>query len=163
MRPSGDCSARGRPRGARERLHRIVVGVDGSETSERALRWTLREAAIRGDRLAVVHAYQSPAFMLTVGDEATNELVDRMLADAAQASESAEVADSTERPAQGSRPVVERVVVDAGAASTLCAESAGADLVVVGRRGHGGLSTLLLGSVADQVAMHSACPTAVIP
>lgn len=143
--------------GERERFHRIVVGVDGSEASERALRWALREAAARGDRLAVVHAYQSPAFVLSVGDEAANELVDRVLADATEAGE------ATDWPVQGSRPVLERVVVNAGAASALCAESASADLVVVGRRGHGGLSTLLLGSVADQVAMHSACPTAVIP
>ena len=57
---------------------------------------------------------------------------------------------------------VERRVVEDRPAAALVDESRGADMVVVGSRGHGGFTGLLLGSVSQQVAHHAACPVVIV-
>ncbi len=57
---------------------------------------------------------------------------------------------------------VERLLVEGDPAALLAAESANADLVVVGSRGHGGLKTAFLGSVSNHVIQHAACPVVVV-
>ena len=57
---------------------------------------------------------------------------------------------------------IEKIVVEGAAAEILVEESEGADLLVVGSRGHGGFAGLLLGSVSQQCAHHAACPVVII-
>jgi nucleotide-binding universal stress UspA family protein len=59
--------------------------------------------------------------------------------------------------------VVQEAVVEGHAGNVLVKEAESADLVVLGRRGHGGLSEFLLGSVSHQVADHARCPVVIVP
>lgn len=134
----------------------IVVGVDGSEGSLQALRWALDEARLRGDSVEVVHSwhvayYGDATGMVPYPGEVMKESADAVLADvlAAVASDAAGIT-MTGRIELGS------------AANTLIAASEQADLVVVGRRGHGGFMTLIIGSVAQQVAAHAHSPVVIV-
>ena len=134
----------------------LVVGVDGSDGSRRALEWAVKEAALRGARLTVAHAYQPPyvgGYPYAGADfdpgllaQAGEKLVSRMLA-------AADVGDV----------VVDHVVTCGTPAEVLLGTGTDADLVVVGARGHRVLKRLVLGSVASQVAHHAPCPVAVVP
>ena len=143
----------------------IVVGVDGSPSSWVALRWAAHEAAMRNVVLTVVNVIDRPAFDLVVlGGPAApiqteptrrqQRAAETILADAR-----AVVADSTESAA---RPEVCTQVFFAAAVPTLVELSRDAHLVVVGRRGHGRLRRVLLGSVSTGLLHHAWCPVAVI-
>ena len=138
---------------------RIVVGVDGSEHSIRALRWALEEASFRKARLQAVTVWHNTytgdtgfGGFAPVDPAQLEEGARRGLEDAlAQVS-----ADASSCP-------VEPVVVEGGAAQALLATAKGADLLVVGNRGRGGFRGLLLGSVSSQCVQHASCPVVVIP
>lgn len=141
---------------------RIVVGVDGSEHASAALRWAADEAKLRGSSLVALHAWVylpqpplgSPDLLaVPVGDIAGDLEIERGAAertlDAALGELDAGVA-------------IERKLVDGDAAEAILEEAAGADLVVVGSRGHGGFKTALLGSVSNHVIQHAPCPVVVV-
>ncbi|MGQ0824489.1 MAG: universal stress protein [Actinomycetota bacterium] len=138
-------------------MERIVVGVDGSEPSHRALHWALVEARLRGARLDVVHTWHmpyataSPYSPPTAWDPQLFEDEGRALLDAAVAN------------ADTSAVEVHRLLSAGAAAPTLIETAKGADLLVVGSRGRGGFAGLLLGSVSQQVVHHAPCPVVVIP
>jgi nucleotide-binding universal stress UspA family protein len=135
---------------------RVVAGIDGSETSDRALRWALDDARARGGIVAAVHAWHVPFSMsLTPGtrdrsafEDAAGRLLDQVVDATA-----AEYRDVT----------VERVLVGASPADALLGAARDAALVVVGGRGVGGFRGLLLGSVSQQLAHHAPCPVVVVP
>jgi nucleotide-binding universal stress UspA family protein len=128
---------------------RIVVGVDGSEPSRQALRWARSLARAFDAEIEAVTAWTFP----TVGAGAPNWPDDwDPAADAAQVLHEAVVATLGEHP---DTPVHERVV-EGGAARTLLEISSGARMLVVGSRGHGGFSALLLGSVSAACAEYAA-------
>ena len=137
----------------------IVVGVDGSKGADEALHFALEEARLRGATLRIVTAWDTPAavyagmayvptFDLTEAEE-----------------QAAKERLSAARALVGDDPgvPVETVAVQGQAADALVAESTGADLLVVGTRGHGGFASLLLGSVSQQVAHHAKVPVAMVP
>jgi nucleotide-binding universal stress UspA family protein len=138
-------------------MKKIVVGTDGSECAAEALRWAYEEARLAGASLVVLHSWQYPYVDPVAGEQ---EVRRRMQADA-----SAQLADAVE-------PMSERAEVDGVALSTRLVEdlpakaiieaAADADLVVVGSRGRGGFTSLLLGSVSRSVVQHAPCPVAVI-
>lgn len=136
-------------------MGRIVVGLDSSEESIRALRWALDEARLRKAELQLVHAYPTPelvALPAVVTLPSDDEL--RVAAD--------EVLDEQLAKVGGSGEVsVTRTVRSGGAASVLCEVAEGAELLVVGARGLGGFRGLLLGSVTHQVVAHAPCPVVV--
>lgn len=137
---------------------RIVVGIDGSEAARRALQWAAAEARLRRASLEVVHAWAMPAviaFPYTSAnfDPTPIEQSARATLDAA-----VDALDTS-----GLAQPVERILVNGGAASAVLEAAKGADLVVVGSRGLGGFSGLLLGSVSHQVAHHAGCPVVVVP
>jgi nucleotide-binding universal stress UspA family protein len=141
--------------GGRER---VVVGIDGSEPSEAALRWALDEGAARKAVLQVVHAWEAPVIYGPVAGVSGSEV------DAIESGAHRLVDDMIERLGEEAAAVdVERTVVPGGPASSLLDAADGADLVVVGRRGLGGFGRLLLGSVSEHVARHAACPVVVVP
>jgi nucleotide-binding universal stress UspA family protein len=135
---------------------KIVVGVDGSEGSIRALRWALTEARLRSVAVEVIHCWHVPYYPdvsgtigSPIGDlvSSARDLLARVMD---------EVADDVGSIAVSSR------VDEASGASSLIEASKAADLLVVGRRGHGGFMSLLMGSVATQVAIHSECVVAIV-
>jgi nucleotide-binding universal stress UspA family protein len=139
---------------------KIVVGVDGSDDSKRALAWACQDAHLdRSTHITAVAAWlatlptASPWF---VGYDLPVDLTESttsMLSDAV----AAVVAD-----AHLEVPIEQRVLCGSPG-PTLIAESANADLLVVGSRGRGGFKGLLLGSVSHQVVTHAQCPVVVVP
>ncbi len=135
---------------------RVVVGVDGSAWSRRALAWAAEEAALRGARLQAVVAWRSPADR---GAENPFPVPDSELAADAGSRLERSLADAAGTiPAPGP----ERLVVRGDPATTLCDLASGASLLVVGRRGRGALAGAVLGSVSLRCAHHSPCPVAVV-
>jgi nucleotide-binding universal stress UspA family protein len=132
----------------------ILAGYDGSPGSARALSWAAREARSRGTVLTVCVALM-PGFAALPGDAATAY-------DLARRSGERVMADGL-RHARGimGPGSVRWLLADEPAAAVLCELSAGADMVVVGSRGRGGVAGLLLGSVSSQVAAH-ACGRVVV-
>ena len=138
--------------------NRIVVGVDGSETSGRALSWSIEEARRRHARVVAVHAWVPPyvgaELVPAVAYEATEyERHGRNTLDAA--------IDAVDTSALD-EPVERRVVSDSPAKALLAAAD-GADLLVVGSRGKGGFKGLLLGSISHHVTHHAPCPVVSLP
>lgn len=139
-------------------MERIVVGVDGSEGSVAALRWAVEEASIRGAVVEAVSAFHVPyvgaaSVMPMMLDP--KEFEDAAIAVLRKVVEAVDASSLDE-------PVVELVVE--GPASTVLVEAGrGASMLVVGARGHGGLSGMLLGSISRQVTEHATVPVVVVP
>ena len=136
----------------------IVVGVDGSEESEGALRWAIEEAHLRRATLRAVHVWTYP--VIFAGEFVPPDLVDaNALRDAAQ-----KALDDTVAEVAGETPdaYIERVVKHGSAAHVLVEAAREADLLVVGSRGHGGFAGSLLGSVSQQCAHHAPCAVVII-
>ena len=138
----------------------IVVGVDGSGHSQRALEWAMNEAAIRHLPLTVLTVH--PSIVGYFGGVVTSAQ-DLELTEEARAAVTAETdkvltglngphPESVTVKATHSFPVVE--LIDA---------SKEADLIVLGSRGVGGFTRLMLGSTADQVVRHAHCPVTIVP
>jgi len=137
-------------------MERIVVGLDGSESAREALQWAVDEARRRNATVEAVYAWHQP---FSAGYAEMAEINIDNFADEAQQILDAAV-DAVD--ATGIEPV-ERRLVTGNAASALVEEAKGAALVVVGSRGRGGFTGLLLGSVSQQVAHHAPCPVVIIP
>jgi nucleotide-binding universal stress UspA family protein len=138
---------------------RLVVGVDGSDHAKRALRWALDEARRRNVRLEVIHAWSVPYRF--VGLERTLAIPMDAERDRARSELDATIQAVVTDPADRAR--VDPTLVAGSAAVALVDASKTAGLVVVGARGVGGFLGLLLGSTANQVVVHAACPVVVIP
>jgi nucleotide-binding universal stress UspA family protein len=138
----------------------IVVGVDGSPSSERALDWAVREAAAHHAALTVLAVHPVLVSQWTgnpvrfPGDPTAEE-------EARQAAQE-ETNKVTSQLGDAQPASVTVKVVSGSPAAELIAASRDADLVVVGRRGGGGFASLLIGSVTAQVVNHAASPVAVI-
>ncbi len=134
----------------------VLVGVDGSEGSINALRWAAAEAARRGVTLRVLHIW-TPAPAMYTGYYAGFE--GEGLEKAAQAL----LEDTLEKGLAGRTDVTVNAGLMLGTpGTTLIRQAAGAQLLVVGARGHEGFAELLLGSTSHRCTHHSPCPVAVI-
>ena len=137
-------------------MRRIVVGIDGSPSSRQALRLAIHEAAFRGDTVRAVTAWHIPSMAYANGfapvvdpslyKDNASKVLDTELAALGTASEGV---------------TIERATPEGPAAQVLLDEAEGADLLVVGSRGLGGFSGLLLGSVSQQCVHHAPCPVLV--
>lgn len=136
-------------------MARIVVGIDGSENAEQALRFALEEARLRGATLELVCAWEVPSLAYS-GGYAPATLGEDLESDARKLLEEAAERCGTVVP-------IELRAVKGQAADALMHAAEGADLLVVGSRGHGGFTRLLLGSVSQQVAHHTRVPLAIVP
>ena len=145
----------------------VVVGVDGSAGGAEALRWAVAEARLRKAPLRIVHAwtygytgmpggfggmggfdsYVSLGIDVVDLQRAAEDLIEKTMAEVAGGVEGIEV---------------ERQVVEGAAAQVLIGASVGADLLVVGSRGHGGFVGLMIGSVSQQCVHHAPCPVVVV-
>jgi nucleotide-binding universal stress UspA family protein len=141
-------------RGSADRSGPVVVGSDGSAGSEMALAMAFEEADRHGCELVAVHAYQPP--VTTLGPDARPLLYqpERLHASVCAELEACLVPWREKYPT-----VAVRTVVEPGeAAHELVDRSAGARLIVVGTRGHGRVTGLLLGSVGQHLLHHAHCP-----
>jgi nucleotide-binding universal stress UspA family protein len=147
----------------------VVVGVDGSAGAKAAFRWALREARLRNSPLRAVHAwtfgyiggsvegypywggslgsYTSLGVDLGELHRAAEGLLERAIVDVEDETEGIEI---------------ERQVIQGPAAEVLVQAASPDDLLVVGSRGHGGFTGLLLGSVSQQCVHHAQCPVVVV-
>ena len=158
--PASSTSSTTPPTGPR--LPRVVVGVDGSPCSAEALTWTLRHAVQAGAQVEAVACWQAPTLAMGVGYGAyidastydmtgpTTEMLEKAVAAGVGEVPGAEAVD------------VQCSVLEAYPARALLAAAEGADLLVVGSRGHGELSAMLLGSVGLHCVTHSSCPVVVV-
>ncbi|WP_341925351.1 universal stress protein [Nocardioides psychrotolerans] len=141
--------------------HCIVVGVDGSPSSDAALDWAAAEAVRRRRRLHLCAVGQRE---LPGGDAAlyVGEVLELAEADAITRAETALDAAIARVDAGWPELEVTRESILGSPAGVLVEHSAHADTIVVGHRGHGVLVGALLGSVAYQVAAHAVCPVVVV-
>jgi len=140
----------------------IVVGVDGSDHSHRALIWAMRQAAGQHVPLTVLavrpdpvrpatsiywgaHAYPEDSHNPEVARKAIEEIVEQVRNEIGETG-----------------PQITVNVVTGDPAEELIKASRDADMVVVGSRGSGGFASLLMGSVSSKVTRHAACPVVVI-
>ena len=138
----------------------ILVGVDGSGDSYRALRWAIEEAGLR----------QLPLTVLTVHQPVDGYLggpiplpADPRIPRQAREMAQKETESALREAGSGSWPPEVMVLAVAGqAAHQLLTAAADADMVVLGSRGAGGFRRLLLGSVSAQVLQHAQCPVVVV-
>jgi nucleotide-binding universal stress UspA family protein len=139
-------------------MGKIVVGVDGSAGSRRALVWARAEAELRAATLEVVTVWQYPV-TTTLPAFGVMPTPDD-LADEARRSLLAVI---TEEGISADGPVdVTTLVTEGVAAHALLEAAKDADLLVVGSRGHGGFTGLLLGSVSQQCVIHATCPVVIV-
>jgi nucleotide-binding universal stress UspA family protein len=145
-----------------QKMAGIIVGVDGSEHSRRALGWAMREAVKHQLLLTVVSIHPPPARPATsiywgVHSYPENSF-DPELARAAVQQFVEKVAGEI-----GEAPEIIVSVGTGDVAEELVNASHDADMLVVGSRGGGGFARLLMGSVSSQVVHHASCPVVVIP
>jgi nucleotide-binding universal stress UspA family protein len=134
---------------------RVVVGVDGSDTSQRALGWALDEARVGQATVEVVHAWRPPLLSVPTLADFYGPFEDLARSVVETAVERADVSGLH---------VPVRTTVRVGSGGSVLVDAAKeADLLVVGSRGLGGFTGLLLGSVSYQVTHHASCPTVVVP
>ncbi len=139
----------------------IVVGVDGSDSSRKALEWAYDEAAHHGAPLVVVTTWQPPTLPMSpsyanlsleeYGDQPRREaldLLERFTAALVPKDPAVDVRTSVEEGKNPAKVLIER--------------SKEADLVVVGSRGHDGFVGMLLGSVSQHLVAHAECPVVVV-
>ncbi len=139
--------------------NRIVVGVDGSAEAGEALSWAVAEAKRRSATVEVVHVYDIPVFADPMG-MGTTVLYEE--SDQIQAGARAMLTELV-APFADAGVAIDPVVVQGPAGGVLVERSEGADLVVVGAKGRGGVAGLLLGSISQHVTHHAKCPVVVIP
>jgi len=134
---------------------RIVVGVDGSPSSIRALRWAADQARLTGARLQVLTAWEFPT---------SYGWVPPYPPDFDPSGDARRSLEEAVAEALGDHLGLEvELVVGEGHPAPLLLEAArGASLLVVGSRGHGGFAGMLLGSVSEHCVRHAPCPVMVV-
>ncbi|WP_205328585.1 universal stress protein [Glycomyces sp. YM15] len=134
---------------------RIVVGVDGSPSSIQALEWALDQAGLTGATVRAVYVWEPPSnWGAKVPVYPGTEMVEEA---------ETKLARSIEEATTGRTKVeVVQQVVKGHPAKLLIEAAEDADLLVMGNRGHGGLTGALLGSVTQHCVHHAACPVTVV-
>ncbi len=134
---------------------RIVVGIDGSDSSKAALRWAIRQAKLTGGSVDAVIAWRFPS---TYGWPPPADGAIDFESNAKQILTTALAEVSGLEPDVPVRPLV----TEGHAADVLLRAARGADLLVVGSRGHGGFRSAVVGSVSLYCVLHAHCPVLVL-
>ncbi len=154
-------------------MGRIVVGVDGSSSARGALRWAVEEAAYRDATVEAIYVFEyTPSWQLYAYAEgvalasgtgaveaATEEQEERAALERAEVLVAGELAHIDVPTGVVVQTIAHQ---DRRPAHALCERSKGADMLVVGSRGRGGFSELMLGSVSHQATHHASCPVVVV-
>lgn len=141
-----------------EPIRRVVVGLDGSEHSKRALDWALRIARSADVEIVAVHAVQTPIYT-DYAAVPPPEFDTQWRADVKEQFE-----NEWCQPLREAGVSYRTMMEDGRAASVIgtVADQVDADIVIVGRRGRGGVAQLLLGSVSHELTQHCERPVLVI-
>ncbi len=137
----------------RHKARRVVVGTDGSPNSRTAAQWAI-ENSQPGDTILLLHVWHPYIYgnelgaALTIDESVPTELIDQEFEYFLPLAKQHEV-------------MLKHSLIQGEARVEL--RDADADLVVIGAKGHTGLSGLLLGSVASYVAGHSKVPVVIVP
>lgn len=131
---------------------RIVVGVDGSEHGNAALRWALEEAELRHGEIVAVFAWQLP--MIGVPGAFDNEEIEKLSAAFLEEA----VSSVVENPQV---PLIQ-LTAHGDVSASLIEASRDADMLVLGSRGRGGFAGLTLGSVSQECVQWAACPVVIV-
>ena len=137
----------------------IVVGLDGSGHSDRALSWAAQEAALRQVALTVLSVHPP---VITYLGSAVDNTMDGPVTESVRAAAQQRVGRVL-NCLEALPPQVTVRSVSGSPAEELLSASKDADMLVVGSRGAGGFARLVMGSVSDQVTRHAQCPVIVIP
>jgi len=132
----------------------VAVGVDDSDAAEHVLQTAFQAAADRGTGLAVIRTYLPPA-PLTFGD-IPPAVVDTETEDGAVRAEVEELLAAWQQ--KFPQVPTEVLISHDSPASVLVGVSRGAQLVIVGSRGRGSITSALLGSTGVQLLHHAECP-----
>jgi nucleotide-binding universal stress UspA family protein len=136
----------------------VLVGVDGSPSSRKALMWAAAEAEDHGADLVVLNVWEHtllpPAGSVSVSEHYVPEPSQRTAENL--------LAEIKEVLGEDPPVVVQPRVQQGNPARVLIEQSGDADLLVVGTRGHGGFLGLVLGSVSQHVAAYAKCPVTVV-
>ncbi len=138
-----------------EGVHRIVVGIDGSSTSIAALEWAAKQAELTGATLEVLMTWDWP---LSFGWSLPIPSGYNPGHDSARALD--EVLEAVKKRHPG--VAITTTVIEGHPAPLLVKASEGADLLVVGSRGHGEFVGMLLGSVSEHCVTNAHCPVLVL-
>ncbi|MDA8197028.1 MAG: universal stress protein [Actinomycetota bacterium] len=137
-----------------ERANRVIVGVDGSEAASAALAFAAEEAKLRGAELRILHVWGIPkaaysGYVSQLDDYERDAQV---------------LLEGVVKEAKESYPElnIDSKLGEGSPANFIIEESKDAKLVVVGSRGHGGFTGLLLGSVSQQLVHHASTPVVIV-
>lgn len=137
----------------------VYVGIDGSDHSQAALGWAMKEAGLRRQPLTVVAVQEVPASgwggMVAYSED--YELRDETRKAAQEAAD-----EAAARLGDAPPPSVTIEAAIGSPAAQLIEASGHADLLVVGSRGVGGFTRMLMGSTSAQVAQHAHCPVVIV-
>jgi nucleotide-binding universal stress UspA family protein len=136
----------------------VVVGYDASPDARAALDWAVQEAASRHLGVRVVHCEPDVA----AWDGAAATMSGAPVLATTRPHEGAALVAAAAVLVAGAGVPVETVVTSGSTASALVEASRTADLVVIGSRGHGSISSAILGSTVAHVASHAHCPVIVV-
>jgi nucleotide-binding universal stress UspA family protein len=137
---------------------RIVAAVDGSAPSVAALRWAVRQAELTRGSVDAVIAWEYPYIVGGTGWAPTGAIDDTDYSEVAAKSLAEAIGEVNPPPGVP----VNQIVREGYAAQVILETARGADLLVVGNRGHGGLTDALIGSVSVRCLHHSPCPIVVV-
>ncbi|WIM92954.1 universal stress protein [Actinoplanes oblitus] len=137
--------------------HLIVVGVDGSDGSRRALDWAAGEAADRDTAVRAVMAWYWDGVEADVLTATSPEEQRRHASQVLHRQVQEVIA------ARGTHLPITAELVEGSPAAVLTTAARGADLLVLGSHGHGRLRHSVLGSVSEAVIRKATCPVVVVP
>jgi nucleotide-binding universal stress UspA family protein len=139
------------------------VGVDGSPCATEALRWALGEARLRGVDLELVTSWHAPYMAEASGYGLIYLSPEELMAEAAMnRDKTLNQLTSEVEATRAAGCEIDFRLLEGPPGQVLVTESKGAEVLVVGRRGHGTLTRLFLGSVSRHVTTHASCPVVVI-
>jgi nucleotide-binding universal stress UspA family protein len=131
---------------------RIVVGVDGSDHGNAALRWAVSEAEFHKGEILAVFAWQLP--LIAVPGAFDRDEMERLCR--------AFVEGAVARVVTTASVPITTLVAEGDVSASLIEAAKTADMLVLGSRGRGGFAGLKLGSVSQECAQHAACPVVIV-
>jgi universal stress protein A len=140
-------------------ISKILVAVDFSENSNRAVEAAIDLAGKFGAELEIVHAFTSPVPAMYPYDIG---LPDTLMRDARNAAKEMLKAEADRVHAAGLTAPTHLTEIPAAGSISRVAEEIGADLLVIGTRGHSGLKHIIMGSVAERTIRESPCSVLVV-
>lgn len=134
--------------------HKVLVGVDGSGPSHKALLWAASEAGMRASELVILHAWEFPGLPYGAYPTEAEDLESGAKA----------ILSEAEELVKRHFPALSCSVVlaEGNAAAAIRELQDTVDLVVIGSHGHGALSSLVLGSLSTQLGHNCTAPLVIV-